>query len=39
MWEAGCQSRVATLKGKGRVRRWWTVGRMERPSGTAREPF
>lgn len=39
MWSGGCQSLVAILRTKGRVRRVLIVGIMERPFGTAREPF
>ena len=42
MWEGGCQSFVAILRGKvddGRERRALTRGVMERPWGTGREPF
>lgn len=39
MWLGGCQSRVAILRVKGRVRRLFMVLAMVRPDGTAREPF
>ncbi len=39
MWDFGCQSRVASLRVKGRVRRWLIGAVIVRPSGTAREPF
>lgn len=39
MWFGGCQSRVAILRAKGRVRRVFMTGAMARPWGTAREPF
>lgn len=39
MWSSGCQSFVAILNAKGRVRRVLTKETMVRPSGTARLPF
>lgn len=42
MWEGGCQSFVAILRGRveaGRERRALMRGVMERPLGTGREPF
>lgn len=39
MWSAGCQSFVAILRAKGRVKRVLIMGIVERPSGTARLPF
>jgi hypothetical protein len=39
MWDAGCQSLVASFRAKGRERSELMVGRIERPEGTAREPF
>lgn len=39
MCAGGCQSLVAILRVKGRARRWLIVGRMERASAMAREPF
>lgn len=40
MWSGGCQSLVAILRVKmGSERRVLMKGTMERPSGTAREPF
>lgn len=39
VWLWGCQSLVAILRGKGRVRRWLIVGIMARALGTARVPF
>lgn len=39
MWEGGCQSWVAMRRVKGRFRRWFIVGAMSRPWGTARVPF
>ena len=37
--EAGCQSRVATLRAKGSERRWLMLEARSRPPSTAREPF
>jgi hypothetical protein len=39
MWSGGCQSFVAILIAKGSERREFTMGAIERPSATAREPF
>lgn len=38
VWDCGCQSWVASLRGKGRASRAFMGGRTARPSGTAREP-
>lgn len=39
IWSGGCQSFVATLRGKGSVRRVLIIGAMSLPPCTAREPF